>query len=407
MATRPPTAKIHPDEKIRLDGSSLFRIAVGIGVVLLVVATVLGNMAGWSRFFHSYLVAYSFFLTIALGALFFTILQHLVGAVWSVVVRRLAEIITQTFPLLAVLYLVIAIPPLMDKDVLYSWVSSEEHLVHAKQGWLNAPFFLIRGIIYFAVWIGVSRFFYRRSVEQDDKPDPMVSAKLRKIAAPSMFLFAFTTAFAGFDLLMSLHPAWYSTMFGVYFFAGCCISIMATLAVFALGLQGKGRLTRSINVEHYHDIGKWLFAWIFFWAYVAFSQFMLIWYADLPEETAWYRPRIHSSWNMFSLTLLFGHWAFPFVSLLTRQTKRHLNLLLFFAFWMLLMHYIDLYWLVMPEFSPSGFEPQATHLLMDLANVVGIGGLFVGWIAFVAQRSRLIPVGDPRLGESLAHECSY
>jgi hypothetical protein len=400
------TKELHPDEKLAIGdlGGTVLKLGAALGVVGLVVAAVMGQMTGWSRFFYSYLVSFSFYLSIALGAMFFVLLQHQVRAAWSVTVRRLAEILTQTFPLLAALFLVIAIPLLMGYEGIYSWVSSDDHLVKAKQGWLNVPFFMIRAVIYFAVWIFITRYFFKKSLQQDESGDPAISEKLRRAAGPSIIAYAFTTCYGSFDFLMSLHPAWYSTIFGIYFFAGCAISLMASLVLISRGLQGSGRLVHSINVEHYHDLGKLLFGFIFFWGYIAFSQFMLIWYADLPEETAWYHPRMTTSWKVLSLILLFGHLFFPFVSLLSRETKRRLRLLTFFCAWMLAMHYLDLYWIVMPEYSPAGFEATVTNIVMDVANFVGIGGLFLAWAARVAQRVVLIPVKEPRLGISLAFE---
>ena len=400
------TKELHPDENLAMGdlGATIVRVGGVIGLLGLIAAAVLGQMTGWSRFFHSYLVSFGFYLSIALGATFFVLIQHQVRAAWSVVVRRLAEVLTQTLWLLALLFLVIAVPLLLGYDGLYSWVSSGDHLVKAKQGFLNAPFFLVRAVIYFAVWIFITRHFYRSSIAQDESADPAISEKLRRAAAPSIIAYAFATCYASFDFLMSLHPAWYSTIFGIYFFAGCAISIMASLVLIGLWLQRKGRLVHSITVEHYHDLGKLLFGFIFFWGYIAFSQFMLIWYADLPEETAWYRPRMATNWSWLSLVMLFGHLAIPFVCLLSRQTKRRLVLLAGFATWMLGMHYLDLYWIVMPEQSPAGFQFSVANIAMDVANFIGIGGLFVAYAAREAGRVRLLPVKDPRLATSLGFE---
>lgn len=394
---------IHPDEKTVLGelGERTMRIAGGVGVVGLGLGGVMGFLQHdhLQRFFHSYLVAFSFYLTIALGALWFVILQHLVKATWSTVIRRVAELLAGAMPLMAVLFLVILGPVLAGNDSLYFWTTADahhDHLIRAKLGFLNPGFFAIRAVVYFGVWVLLSRHFLKKSLEQDMSGDAEISAHLNRAAGPSMIAFGFTVCFASFDILMSLHPAWYSTMFGVYFFAGCALSIMAVLALANMALQRSGRLQHSVTVEHYHDIGKLMFAFTFFWGYIAFSQFMLIWYADIPEETEWYRVRMFTPWAKVSIILLFGHFFFPFIMLLTRETKRRLGLLAFFALWILAMHYVDLFWLVMPSFTQS-----AKVGLMDVALFVGVGGLFVAFVARNAKDAHLLPIKEPTLPASL------
>ena len=399
--------ELHPDEKVKLGslGPATTKVAGGAGSLLLVVTVILGVTEGdeMERFFHTYLVSLTYFLTVALGALFFVILQPLVRARWSVVVRRLAEILSMTFPLLAVLTLVgIVIPMFAGNDGLYEWVNPDpgDHLLAGKTGYLNKTFFFLRLALYFGVWIFLSRWFFKQSSRQDETGDAQISERMRIVSAPALIAYAFTTAFAGFDLLMSLHANWYSTMFGVYFFSGSAIAIMAVLALVPMALQARGRLVHSITVEHYHDVGKLLFAFVFFWGYIAFSQFMLIWYADIPEETIWFKHRMMTDWSWLSLVLLFGHFIIPFVLLLSRETKRRLQLLAFFAVWMLVMHFADLFWIVMPEYDDHHFTFHA----MDVTAFLGIGGLFVAYAAWVGSRGNLIPVKDPNLGKSLAFE---
>lgn len=417
-------AELHPDEKITMRkwGGRIFKISAAIGVVFLGLTALLGFRDSTyrvveeheiPRFFYSYLVAFTYFLSIALGALFFVVLQHLVRAKWSVVVRRLAEILTATFPVLLVLALPILVPLLLGYDGPYGkWVSlpgedaatlheqQAAHVLHGKAGWLNPVFFVIRVLVYFVAWTLLSRYFLKKSVEQDESGDAAVSEKLRVASAPAIIAFALTLCFAAFDLLMSVNPLWFSTIFGVYYFAGAAVSIFATLSLVSMVLQKKGKLTHSITIEHYHDLGKLLFAFIFFWSYIAFSQFMLIWYANIPEETFWYQPRMYTSWRGLSLLLLFGHCVFPFLCMLSRWTKRIMPLLAFFCVWMLLMHFFDLFWLVMPEFTPTGFSFDIT----DVVAMLGVGGIFVAAAARAATKVNLIPVKDPALGESLSFE---
>ncbi len=389
-------------------GPRLVRTGAAVGAFGLAAALLLGwaHHDQMRRFFYSYLVATVFFTTIAIGALFFVLLQHLTRARWSVVVRRVAEILTATFPLLGVLVAAgILLPLLLGADSLYLWsrpIAAGDHALEAKAGWLSPPAFALRCVAYFVVFTLLSRYFFARSVAQDHHRDPDLVARLRQASAPAMIAFAFATMLAGFDLLMSLDPYWYSTMYGVYFFAGAAVAVFAALAVIPLWLRRRGVLADAITVEHYHDIGKLLFAFVFFWGYIAFSQFMLIWYADLPEETRWLEPRLDTGWSWLSLILLVGHFCLPFLFLLSRETKRRLPVLLGLAGWMLVMHYCDLFWLVMPEYQRTGvsFGP------IDLTALAGVGGLFVAAAARAAGRVFLIPIGDPRLDDSLEFESS-
>lgn len=408
MASHKKTLSKNEDYRFDDRGPKLRNMAAVAGGGFLSLTVLLGllNKDSMARFFNSYLVALMFFMSIALGALFFVILQHLVRAQWSVTVRRVAELLTYSFPVLGVLMLGgIVAPMLLGNDALYPWSKSNlPHGLHSKQGYLNETFFALRVVIYFTYLILVSRYFAGRSIAQDESGDEAISERLRVVSAPAIIGFAFVVAFIGFDLLMSLDPFWFSTMFGVYFFAGCAMSIMAVLSVLPQLLQRWGKIKTAVNVEHYHDTGKLMFAFVFFWSYVAFSQFMLIWYANMPEETTWYQHRMFTSWKYVSILLLVGHFAFPFLCLLSRWTKRKLHYLTFFSIWMLAMQYVDLYWLVLPEAHKSGINFGALGLLMDVAALIGIGGLFIAAVAHKATTTNLLPIKDPKLGEALAFE---
>lgn len=409
-------AELHPDEKVTMKalGGRIMLVSGAIGVLFLGLTVLFGSFDSAyeqvnddhmvSRIHYSYVVAYTYFLSIALGALFFTMLQHLVKAKWSVVVRRLAEILTGTFPVMLLLALPIIIPLLMGKDGAFgAWVTptaENEHLIHLKSAWLNPGFFAGRIIFYCVVWIALSRYFFKKSVEQDESGDPAISDTLRKVSAPMFIVYALTLCGAAFDLLMSITPGFFSTIFGVYYFAGCAMAIFTVLTLTSLFLQKKGKMVHSVNVEHYHDLGKLTFAFVFFWSYIAFSQFMLIWYANLPEETFFFQPRMFTSWNAVSLTLLFGHCMFPFLFLLSRWTKRILPLHVFFCLWLLVMHFVDLFWIVMPAFTPDGF----TFGVTDITAMLGVGGIFVATAAHVSRKVNLIPIKDPGLSESLTFE---
>ena len=392
--------------RLTLDGAGtrIFRAAGLVGLLALGAAAALGlGMGdGLRRLSFSYLFAFVYFLTLSLGALFFVALQHITRSSWSVVVRRLAELVAMNLPLLALL----AIPVLANIPNLYAWARPAEPgspvgvLLAHKRPWLNPTFFMIRVVFYFAVWSWLARWFWRRSLRQDNGGDAQGSVRMEKAAAPGLLVFGLTLTLAAFDLVMSLDPTWYSTIFGVYFFAGSVVSFFALMTLMSLGLQRAGRLTGLISMEHYHDMGKLMFAFVFFWAYIAFSQYLLIWYANLPEETTWYLRRQSHGWEAFGLALLFCHFMAPFAGLVSRYAKRSRPLLAFWAVWILVMHAVDLYWLILPELGPGGPAPH----LLDLLCWVGVGGIWAAGLAWQAERQALIPRGDPRLADSLRFE---
>jgi len=391
-------------ERRRMGGGAA-RVAACAGVIGalgLAAGVLLGRRAGWDAFFRSYLLNYCFVLSLALGALFFVLLQHLTRAGWSVSLRRLAEFVAATMPLLAVLFLPLLVPLLTGMSAVWAWASPDavaqdaSGVLRHKQPYLNVPFFIVRAVIYFAVWAGLARYFLRKSVAQDATGDPRLTLRMQWWSAPGMLLYALTATFFAIDALMSLNPHWYSTIFGLYFFSGCVVGFFALLALLAYGVQRTGGLTQSIPVEHFHDIGKLTFGFVVFWAYIAFSQYLLTWYADIPEETAWYRPRQGDTWWIgVSLALLFGHFVAPFVALLSRWPKRRTGLLAAAGAWLLVMHWLDLYYLA----APAGASGLAAT---DVSLFVGLGGVFVFAIVRRMTRSALLPERDPRLGEALA-----
>ena len=374
-----------------------------IGVLGLVVAFVLGYAAkdGYADFLFSYLTAYVFFQTITLGCLFFVIVNHLVGTKWNITVRRIAELVAAGMPWMAVLALPILIPIWMGNHSLYEWTHHEavaaDHLLHHKEPFLNIPFFTIRVFLYFAIWIGMSRFYLNNSRAQDQSGDPMLTKKMRGLSAPFVIIFALSLTFFAFDFLMSLEAHWFSTIFGVYIFAGATLSSFCVIALLAMFFQEKGRLKDCVTVHHYHDLGKWMFAFVFFWGYIAFSQFMLIWYADLPEEIYWFKERFGGPWAMVSAFLLFGHFLIPFAGLLSRHIKRNRGTLAFWAVALLLMHYVDMYWIVKPtqHLDTLGFGA------IDVACLLGIGGLFLGLFLGRARGGYIAAVKDPYWSDSL------
>jgi hypothetical protein len=305
-----------------------------------------------------------------------------------------------TLPLLAVL----SLPLMFGLGELFPWfdveAASHDKLLAGKAGFLNPEFFYIRSILYFASWALMAWWFRYRSLQQDIGNAVQATRTLQWVSAPAIAWFAITTTFFAFDWIMSLDPHWYSTIFGVYFFAGSMLAILAFLILMVLILQRLDLLTNIISAEHFHDLGKLLFGFVVFWAYIAFSQYMLIWYANIPEETIWYAHRLEHGWGGISFLLAAGHFVLPFFFLLSRNAKRSRPILIGATCWLLAMHYVDLYWLVMPTMKPGGFHPH----IVDLTAFLAIGGLFLAALMRLLIAPLLIPAKDPRLAESLSFE---
>ena len=392
--------------------AALPRVASPVLTIVGLSALAVAAALGWRQddqlreFSASYLVSFSFFLSISLGALFFVLLQHLVKAGWSVTVRRLAEVLAANTLCMAVLFLPILVPLLAGQTGLYAWSDparvEADALLQWKTPYLNVPFFAVRALIYFAVWIVTARFFLAQSTRQDDSGDPALTRRMEKGAGVALILFGLTVTFAAFDWLMSLDPTWFSTIYGLYFFSGAVVAFFAAIILLAIILQAGGLLSRSITVEHYHELGKLLLGFIIFWGYMAFSQYLLIWYANIPEESVWYLVRHEEPWAWVSLALLFGHLLIPFLGLLSREMKRRKILLGGWAVWMLVIHWVDLYWLVMPTFSPE----SVPFRLLDVCCIIAVGSLYLAGLCWSVRSRALVPKKDPRLQESLAFENS-
>ncbi len=375
---------------------------LGVGLVAFLASAIIGFASGdlHHQFLFSYLVAYMFTLSLCLGALLFVMIQHVTRAGWSVVVRRLAENMASCMWLMAVLFIPIAIGY---HDLYHHWAGVAEgvdELLDGKSAYLNSTFFFIRAAIYFLVWIGFARFFCGSSLKQDQNGDPGITLRMSRLAAPGILIMALTLTFAAFDWIMSLDPHWFSTIFGVTYFAGSMMALLATLGLFCMFLGRKGYLKGAVNVEHYHDIGKLLFAFMIFWTYVNFSQYFLIWYANLPEETLWYQHRAHGSWEIVGTILILGHFLLPFAFLMSRHIKRNTKTLAAAAIFLLVMHWMDMQFLIMPMHETDA-EPGMHLHWMDAVTMIGLLGLFFGLTLHQTIRSPLLPQRDPRLEESL------
>lgn len=354
---------------------------------------------GRKQFFFSWLTGFAFCTTIALGCLFFTIIHHLVRATWSAGWRRIAENFAANIPLMAILF----IPVLIGLHDLYHWSHAEEvakdEILQWKSGYLNVGFFIGRAVFFFAVWTAMALFFRRNSLKQDATGDVALTFRMRWWAPICTLVFALTLTFAHFDWLMSLDPHWFSTIFGLVIFAGAMISCYATLSLTGLWLTKNGQLENTLTTANLHDAGKMMFGFTVFWAYVSFSQYFLIWYGNIPEETAWYYHRLHNGWQAMGLLVLIGHFLLPFWVLMSRHVKRSRLGLAIGAGWMLLMHFFDLYYMIMPTLH-HGLHPHWA----DATAVIGMAGLFIALFARRLMSDAVVAHRDPQLIASMEYD---
>lgn len=373
----------------------LFLKVAGAILLLGLVLTGAAFAADKHRLASSYLVGFMWTATIGIGALFFILIQFVTRAGWGVAPRRQAEWIAGSLIPIALLFLPVV---LFAHDLFHHWMGEEaahDPLLVKKAAYLNPTFFYIRAAFFVLAWAGLAWLFTSTSRKQDVSGDPELTNKMQAWSAPAIFVLALTLTFACFDWVMSINPHWYSTIFGVYMFAGSVTSSLALLALFTIGLQKSGLITTVSTVEHRHDIGKLLFGFTVFWAYIAFSQFFLIWYANIPEETIFFIVRWEPGWKGVSLALMFGHFWIPFALLLSRHVKRSYLGLGIGAVLHLVMHYVDMYWLIKPNFDAA----PVFHWI-DVAGLLLPAGVLLTWVALRARSEALYPLKDPRLAEA-------
>ncbi len=373
-----------------------------IGLILVVVGIILGILSFFidkERALYNYLLAFSFVTSIAIGSLFLFALEYVAGADWSVPIRRVVEF----FASFVVLIIVLALPLLLNMKDLFEWAKPEvlqnDKILQGKSGYLNNTFFIIRIIIYCGIW---SIFYFvlsKNSKKQDFTKEQILTKRNIILSAIFVPLFAITTTVFAIDWLMSIEPHWFSTIFGVYFFSGSVVGALAAVTLTTVLLKENGYLHPAMIEDHYFSLGALLFAFVNFWAYIAFSQFMLIWYANLPEETFWFMARWKDGWAFVSLALIVVNFIVPYSLLLSQPSKMNPKRLKFASVWILFAHLLDLYWLIMPSLhsEKSGFF----YLILVLAFPVAfIGGLILVFF-YNSKKYNLVPVGDPKLQRGL------
>lgn len=404
-------AEIKKPEDIVVPPSSFLGKLPMLGGILAVagLGATLGSAFGEhkARAMFSYLWAYEAALALPLGALGWVLIAHTVRGGWDVVVRRIAENMVGTLPVFALLWLPIG---LIGFHELFPWSHETDAILEKKRWFLSTGFWYARAVLYLVVWSGLGYFIWKTSVKQDSMTDKAEIARLvhvtRKVAAGGIFLYGLTLSFAAVDWLMSLQPHWYSTIFGVYYFAASILAFFAFLILASMALQSAGVLKTAITTEHFHDMGKLMFGYTIFWAYIAFSQFVLIWYANMPEETEFFLVRLEGGWQYISYGLPVLHFFVPFLFLLSRQIKRNRALLAAGAIWTLVLHLVDIYWLVMPNYGAhgEGHQPHLSFSYLDFTALIGVFGVYLAVFGLLTNRNKAVAINDPRLEESLAHE---
>lgn len=380
----PAEAWLPPVDRLRTRS-----LLVGAVALLLCAA---GAFAQPPEFFHAYLTAYLFWIGIALGCLALLMLHHLVSGRWGFVIQRLLESAASTLPLLALLF----VPLLFGLRELFLWarpeaVATQEILRH-RQPYLNTPFFVARVILYFAVWTVLASRLSKWSLEQDRTAEAGLTRRLRLLSGPGLVLYGVTVTFAAFDWAMTLGPQWHSTIFGAVFIVGQGLAALCFMVVVASRLRDRGPLAPVMSAQQFHDLGNLILAFVMLWAYMAFSQYLIIWSGNLPDEIPWYVSRMAGGWMWVAMFLIAFHFAVPFLLLLSRVTKRREKILLGVAVGLLLMRLVDLYFIVTPALHPG----QVTIHWMDLLAPVGIGGIWLWAFLGRLQGKSLLPLHDPR-----------
>ncbi|RUA16497.1 MAG: hypothetical protein DSY55_03990 [Clostridia bacterium] len=385
--------KLQTDAKLLGRLQSFQKISLIVGVLALIVLAA-GFFLDTEHFFAAYLVGWVFWIQVALGGLLLLLIQNTVGGRWGLVIQRISEAATMTLPLLAVLFLVI----LIGIPHLYHWADADavahDTLLQAKAPYLNVPFFIVRAVIYFVIWIGAAYLLRKWSAQLDDNPDDAdLRKKLRNLSAPGILIFGFTVTFASVDWMMSLEPHWYSTIYGMTFGVSAMAAGFAFAVVLVMWLLKFKPWSEVVLPLDVSDLGNWLLASIMLWAYLVFSQFLIIWSANLPEETTWYLARTQGGWQWVAIINVTLHFFLPFFFLLARGTKRAPGRLFKIAALVLIMRFADLVWRIIPAFSPG----KLTFPWLSVVAWIAIGGLFMTVFFQQLTKANFFPTYDSRL----------
>ncbi len=397
MSATTGTAETYTAPGTPLPGMRQFGMISGVLGVVLAVAGYF--MSGLDRFFQAYLIGYTFWMGVILGSMALLMVQYLSGGVWGIILRRPFEAALRTLPMMTVLFLPI---PLFGMHSLYEWTHAEaanDAVIQSKALYLNVPFFLVRQAIFFAIWNGMAFLLTRWSAEHDRTGDPSLLDKLSKLSGAGLVIYGLTLTFAMVDWTMSVNPHWFSTIWGMLYAGGQGLSAFAFGICVLVMLAQTAPLNRVLTNHHFHDLGKFLFAFLMLWAYLSFSQFLIIWSANIPEEIPHYLDRWENSYKYLSIFIVVGHFMIPYALLLSRDLKRNMGKLRVIATWILFARVADYYWHVAPELHKEGLSLN----LLDFALPLAIGGVFISLFVSQLGGRSLLPVNDPDLDKALHH----
>ena len=378
-------------------------LALAVGALFFALF-VFGLLVDRTQFFHAYLVGFIFWIGITLGSMALLMLQHLTGGAWGLIIRRVLEAATRTLPLMLILF----IPILLRLNLIYSWTNRAEMdkvpaLREKAAHYLNPTFFTARAALYFAIWLLMMWLLNAWSLKHDRTADRRFSKRLQMMSGPGLGLLIITITFASIDWVMSLDPAWSSTIFGLIFVASWTLSGLAFGILVMSWLAKREPMNVVVRTSHFHDWGNLMMALVMLWMYFAFSQYLIIWSANLPEETTWYVARKHDGWGIIALGIVILQFAFPFLTLLSRSAKKSPQKLGMLALLILITHVVDVIWLIEPTFNPEHFHMS----WMDIVAPIAMGGVWIATFAWQLQKRSLIPSNDPQLEQALAAHAGH
>jgi len=379
---------------LRLPQFDRLRRGVLISGILGIVVSVPGLVRSPEQFFRSYLLAYFFWIGIPVGSMAILMMHHLTGGGWGYVIRRVLEAATRTLWLMALLY----VPLLLGLKHLYGWAQPQaaaNPVFVQKHFFLNAPFFVARVVIYFALWMGLTWLLNRWSFEQDRTGDARLSKKLEGMSGPGLILWGLAVTFSSVDWIMSLEPKWFSTIYGMIIMVAMVLSALAFSVLISRDLTDHEPISQIATPTRFNDLGNLLLTFVMLWAYLSFSQFLIIWSGNMPEETSWYMSRGRGSWAGLAVVLIIFHFAIPFVLLLSRNIKRTPKALSRVAALIVALTLVDMFWLIVPAFEHDGPRVHWTNLSL----MAGIGGLWLWEFFRQLDGKPMLPLHDPRLAE--------
>ncbi|MEY4093988.1 MAG: hypothetical protein RLZZ53_1187 [Acidobacteriota bacterium] len=397
MSTTTATPETYTPSGAPLPGMRQFGMIIAVLGVVLAAAGFF--MSGVDRFYQAYLIAYTFWMGVLLGSMALLMVQYLTGGVWGIILRRPFEAAVRTLPVMTLLF----IPIILGMHSLYEWshegITETDPLIAAKALYLNTPFFLGRQAFYFIVWNVMGHLLVKWSAEHDRTGDAALLDKLSKLSGAGLLIYGLTLTFAMVDWTMSVNPHWFSTIWGMLYAGGQGLSAFAFGIVVLLLLAQAAPLNRVLTSHHFHDLGKFLFAFLMLWAYLTFSQFIIIWSANIPEEIPYYLDRWENSYKYLSIFIIIGHFMLPYALLLSRDIKRNMGKLRVIATWILMARVADYYWHVAPELTKGGLSIS----LLDVALPLALGGVFISLFVSNLSGRSLLPVNDPALDKVLHH----